>query len=400
MTQASNETKTILIIGGGLDGLALSQLLLQDSPPSLKVIVFERDAEEDTRDQGYYITINSMGIDVLKRISVLNDVLSDSTTMSYSQCQLKFADKKLNTTLTTIAGELKIIERAVLRRNLLKNIDVRWNKRFISYNIVDHGIEAHFDDGSSVKGTLLVGCDGSKSVVRAQLVPNLCRQDTGVVLVAGTLEPNEQLGQIQQLIENSLVQVLGDQSHALFLISVGQYWFWSLSWATEHTMESSLSPEELLDKVRTNFNNEEIVRLIELSLSSASLIPLRLYSSPLLKVNPFPNNFRVTLIGDAAHLMTIQRGMGANTTFADGLDLADVIRHGSTQSLLGDYEEKMFKRGFQAVQDSFNSTRMMRLSGIHGMIRDYLLWLIGYIMVFKNIISMPFNWYWTRTNDV
>ncbi|CAF3961313.1 unnamed protein product [Rotaria sordida] len=365
MTQASNETKTILIIGGGLDGLALSQLLLQDSPPSLKVIVFERDAEEDTRDQGYYITINSMGIDVLKRISVLNDVLSDSTTMSYSQCQLKFADKKLNTTLTTIAGELKIIERAVLRRNLLKNIDVRWNKRFISYNIVDHGIEAHFDDGSSVKGTLLVGCDGSKSVVRAQLVPNLCRQDTGVVLVAGTLEPNEQLGQIQQLIENSLVQVLGDQSHALFLISVGQYWFWSLSWATEHTMESSLSPEELLDKVRTNFNNEEIVRLIELSLSSASLIPLRLYSSPLLKVNPFPNNFRVTLIGDAAHLMTIQRGMGANTTFADGLDLADVIRHGSTQSLLGDYEEKMFKRGFQAVQDSFNSTRMMRLSGIH-----------------------------------
>ncbi|CAF1301851.1 unnamed protein product [Rotaria sordida] len=381
MTQASNETKTILIIGGGLGGLALGQLLLQDSPPSLKVIVFERDAEEDARDQGYYITINSMGIDVLKRISVLNDVLSDSTTMSYSQCQLKFADKKLNTTLIMIAGELKIIERAVLRRNLLKNIDVRWNKRFISYNIVNHGIEAHFDDGSSVKGTLLVGCDGSKSVVRAQLVPNLCRQDTGVVLVAGTLEPNEQLGQIQQLIENSLVQVLGDQT-------------------TEHTMKSSLSPEELLDKVRTNFNNEEIVRLIELSLSSASLIPLRLYSSPLLKVNPFPNNLRVTLIGDAAHLMTIQRGMGANTTFADALDLADVIRHGSTQNLLSDYEEKMFKRGFQAVQDSFNSTRMMRLSGIHGMIRDYLLWLIGYIMVFKNIISVPFNWYWTRTNDV
>ncbi|CAF4687204.1 unnamed protein product [Rotaria sp. Silwood1] len=277
-----------------------------------------------------------MGIDVLKRISVLNDVLADSTIMSYSQCQLKSS----------------------------KNIDVRWNKRLISYNIVDDGIEAHFDDGSSVKGTLLVGCDGSKSVVRAQLVPNLCRQDTGVVLVAGTLEPNEQLGQIRQLIENSLVQVLGDQSHALFLISVGQFWFWSLSWATECTIESSLSLEEILDKVRTNFTNEEIVRLMELSLSSARLTPLRLYSSPLLKVNPFPNNPRVTLIGDAAHLMTIQRGMGANTTFADALDLTDVIHRGSTQSLLGNYEEKMFQRGFQAVQDSFNSTRMIRLSGV------------------------------------
>ncbi|CAF1047136.1 unnamed protein product [Rotaria sp. Silwood1] len=328
MIQTSNETKTILIIGGGLGGLALAQLLLQDSHPSLKVIVFERDDGEDARDQGFYITINPMGIEVLKRISVLNDVLSDSTIISS------------------------------------KNIDVRWNKRLISYNIVDDGIEAHFDDGSSVKGTLLVGCDGSKSVVRAQLVPNLCRQDTGVVLVAGTLEPNEQLGQIRQLIENSLVQVLGDQSHALFLISVGQFWFWSLSWATECTIESSLSLEEILDKVRTNFTNEEIVRLMELSLSSARLTPLRLYSSPLLKVNPFPNNPRVTLIGDAAHLMTIQRGMGANTTFADALDLTDVIHRGSTQSLLGNYEEKMFQRGFQAVQDSFNSTRMIRLSGV------------------------------------
>ncbi|CAF3614332.1 unnamed protein product [Rotaria sp. Silwood1] len=181
-------------------------------------------------------------------------------------------------------GELKIIDRAVLRRNLLKNIDVCWNRRFVSHTILDHGIEALFNDGSSVKGTLLVGCDGAQSFVRAQLVPNLHREDTGVILVAGTLEPNEQCPQIRQLIQNSLVQILGDQ------------------------------------------------------------------------VNPFSNNPHVTLMNDAAHLVTIQLGMGANTTFADAFDLADFILHGATQSLLGDYEEKMSKRGFQAVQYSFNST--------------------------------------------
>ncbi|CAF3700591.1 unnamed protein product [Rotaria sp. Silwood1] len=138
-------------------------------------MVFERDTDEDARDQGYYITFNPMGIDVLKRIHGLKDLLSDPTIVSYSQCQLK---------------------------------------RFVSHTILDHGIEALFNDGSSVKGTLLVGCDGAQSFVRAQLVPNLHREDTGVILVAGTLEPNEQCPQIRQLIQNSLVQILGDQGHA------------------------------------------------------------------------------------------------------------------------------------------------------------------------------------------
>ncbi|CAF2888004.1 unnamed protein product [Rotaria sp. Silwood2] len=349
MTQASNEVTTVLIVGGGLGGLALAQLLLQASSPSLKVMLFERDVDEDVRDQGYYIT------------------------------------------LKPIAGELKIIDRAVLRRNLLKNIDICWNKRFVSYTILDDGIEAYFHDGSSVKGTLLVGCDGAQSLVRAQLVPNLHREDTGVVIVAGTLELNEQCVQTRQLIQNSLVQILGDHGHALFLISVGQSWFWSLSWASTDTTQSNLSMPELLDKFRSNFNNEEIVRLMESSLLSTRLTPLRLYSLPRLRVNPFSNNPRVTLMGDAAHLMTIQRGMGANTTFADALDLVDVMRRGITPSLLGDYEEKMFKRGFQAVQDSFNNTRMIHLSGRQGMMRDYLLWCLRYTMTFKNLIWTAFS---------
>ncbi|CAF4963757.1 unnamed protein product [Rotaria sp. Silwood1] len=66
-------------------------------------------------------------------------------------------------------------------------------------------------------------------------------------------------------------------------------------------------------------------------------------------------------MNDAAHLVTIQLGMGANTTFADAFDLADFILHGATQSLLGDYEEKMSKRGFQAVQYSFNRPLNTRL---------------------------------------
>ncbi|CAF1239052.1 unnamed protein product [Rotaria sordida] len=397
MSSSSDEKKTILIIGAGLGGLALAQLLQQELSSSIKVIVFERDADEDFRDQGYFITINQMGNDVLKRISSVDDVFSHPSTMSYSQHQLKLVDKSMNIMLEQTSGEIKIIERGILRRNLLKNIDVQWNKRFVSYKILDDGVEIHFEDGSSVQGTLLVGCDGAKSLVRTQLIPDLQRNETGIVFVSGTIEQNEELSKIKQLVSNSLVQILGDQGHSLFLISTGQLWLWSLSWPNTNRIETEISLIQLLDKVHTNFNNEEFIRLIELS-SSIRLDILPVYSFPLLKINPYPNNPRVTLLGDAAHVMTPHRGMGANTAFADAFDLIDVIRSDHTKSSLADYEEKMFKRGFQAIQDSLESTRMAHMLGVSARIRNYIMWLLHYSITLKNLISMPFYWYWNRTN--
>ncbi|CAF1686198.1 unnamed protein product [Rotaria magnacalcarata] len=72
--------------------------------------------------------------------------------------------------------------------------------------------------------------------------------------------------------------------------------------------------------------------------SSIRLSLLPIYSFTPLKMDPFQNNTRLTLLGDAAHLMTPNRGMAANTAFAD-------------------YEEKMCKRGFEAIRDSLASTR-------------------------------------------
>ena len=83
--------------------------------------------------------------------------------------------------------------------------------------------------------------------------------------------------------------------------------------------------------------------------SSIRLSLLPIYSFPPLKINPLQNNTRVISLGDAAHLMTPNRGMGANTAFADALDLANVISVGPNNCSLAEYEEKMFKRGFQAI---------------------------------------------------
>ena len=128
-------------------------------------------------------------------------------------------------------GETKFVERALLRRNLLKNIDIRWNKRFVSYEIIEDGIQVHFDDDSIVQGSLLVGCDGARSSVRAHLIPDFRIEDTGTIQVAGRLEQTAEFTQIKNLASNSLVQVLGDQGHSIYMISTEHSWFWSLAWS-------------------------------------------------------------------------------------------------------------------------------------------------------------------------
>ncbi|CAF4896825.1 unnamed protein product [Rotaria sp. Silwood1] len=389
---SSDSTTVVLIIGGGLGGLALAQLLLQ-SASSIKVLVFERDKNENSRDQGYCIGLDSMGLSVLHQIRVLDNILCDKSDAVYTLSYFRLVNKYLQKLIDFNAKDNKLIYREDLRQALLTNIDIQWNKRFISYKIFDDSIEAYFEDGTTVRGTILIGCDGAKSLVRAQLIPEFQRNDLHIINIGGTVEQNDNMKQIQQLTKQSLVRIFGKQGHSLLILPFRQSWIWALSWPEkENHEEINLTSVQLIYKARQYFNNEEIVRLIESSSSSTNIGPYRLYSASCLKENPFPNNARVTLLGDAAHPMTTHAGKGANTAFADAFDLANLIINPSLLTL-SDYEQKMFKRGFSAVQMSLASTNMIHLTGWRASLRNGIFFIIRYTMLLINFISIPFRWY-------
>ncbi|CAF0759774.1 unnamed protein product [Rotaria sordida] len=392
-----DSTTVVLIIGGGLGGLALAQLLLQSSS-SIKVLVFERDRDENSREQGYCIGLDSMGLNVLHKIRVLDNLLCDKSDAVYTLSYFRLVNKYLQKLIDFNAKDNKLVYREDLRRALLTNIDVQWNKRFISYKIFDDGIEAYFEDGTSTRGTILIGCDGAKSIVRAQLIPEFQRNDLHIINVGGTVEQNDNMKQIQQLTKQCLVRIFGTQGHSLLILPFRQSWIWALSWPEkENHEEINLTSIQLINKARQYFNNDEIVRLIELSSYSTNIGPYRLYSALCLKQNPFPNNSRVTLLGDAAHLMTTHAGKGANTTFADAFDLANLLLNPSS-STLSDYEQKMFKRGFSAVQMSLFSTKMIHLTGWRASLRNCIFSIICYTMLLINLVSIPFRWYKNKSD--
>lgn len=73
----SDPPQTILVIGGGLGGLAFAQIL-RHSPAShkYKVLVFERDASASAREQGYQIGINNSGASCLSSIPHVSELLA------------------------------------------------------------------------------------------------------------------------------------------------------------------------------------------------------------------------------------------------------------------------------------------------------------------------------------
>lgn len=104
---------------------------------------------------------------------------------------------------------------------------------------------------------------------------------------------------------------------------------------------------------------------------------------PLIFSNPekiFHDKFeRVALLGDAAHKITTQAGLGATAAFQDAMDLAELLITKQDFKQLREYEKRMFKRARLVTSVSLGNTR--RLHQIHGpiatMLSNWSLWVLG-----------------------
>jgi 2-polyprenyl-6-methoxyphenol hydroxylase-like FAD-dependent oxidoreductase len=396
----SNTRLRVLIVGAGTGGLCLAQGLKKDG---VAVQVFERDRTPTSQLQGYRLSINETGSRTLR--DCLPEAVFEKLTESAAQPSeaVTFFDHRLNRLLAInlphhdrrdIEAE-RPVNRKTLRQILLEGLDdiVQFDKKFVAFDPASRGTaEAHFEDGSTAVGDVIVGADGASSHVRSLLLPEAKREDLGIVGIAGKLALTDQ---VRTLVPTAILRgptlILGPRGSFMFCSSVQyddlatpdgapkgkvlagdreNYVMWGVSARREKFSlpvdgeapggpQLKLAVEELVSDWHPTLR-----QLVEMTAAGEISKFLVKTSVP---VPPWKTR-NVTLLGDALHNMPPFRGIGANAALWDAAALRKALAavdRGEKKLLpaLAAYERAMIDHGFNAVRATLKNTARFHAEG-------------------------------------
>jgi 2-polyprenyl-6-methoxyphenol hydroxylase-like FAD-dependent oxidoreductase len=400
MSNAHQQTPlSVMIVGAGTGGLCLAHALRH---AGVDVQVYERDRTRVDGLQGYRVGINAHGLAALEAALAPELYATFLATCARTPGHFNMLTERMSELLSVKIGESEInggksVSRMTLRQVLLTGLEdcVHFDKTFVEYE--QHGdgrVRARFADGTSATADLLVGADGARSKVRRQLLPHAKLENTGIVSLAAKVpmtEPNRALlppkvldgitlisapkgyGGIIHVMEfnwdgagvKSDVNAQTGGSDAALLArwpgllydNTRDYLMWGVWGARRNVPADPMkleAPARLaLAMQMTDGWHPDLRALIRASdLSTTFAVDVRT-SVP---VDPWPAS-NVTVLGDAIHLMTPGRGVGANTALRDaqllGAQLARVARGElPLMEAVAGYEAQMRRYGFHAVAES------------------------------------------------
>lgn len=172
---ATNTPLKVIVAGGGIGGLALANGLRR---AGVAVRVHEREVQRTDRLQGFRIHVDPHGSAALHEL--LSPALFDAFVAASGKGGNGFGfvteqfDRLVDfdaTSITDTSADHDGISRITLRALLLAELGdtVRYGSMFERYEHRPDGrVVAHFADGTSEIGDVLVGADGGTSRVRAQ----------------------------------------------------------------------------------------------------------------------------------------------------------------------------------------------------------------------------------------
>jgi 2-polyprenyl-6-methoxyphenol hydroxylase-like FAD-dependent oxidoreductase len=395
---SQDNRKPILISGAGLASLLFAQSLRRASIP---FIIFERDKSISFRAQGYRLRLSSEGLDAIE--SALDpeafqrfwDVCGqtggagfaslDGVTGVNLPSQVKPQPPKKSEdsetaqgtkgnngpeVLASRGGKVVGVARGEMRKQFMTGCEpfIQWSHSVEGYRLTSSGVRAIFADGTeSVEGDMLVAGDGLTSKVAKQVSKGLLKvYDTGSRGVHGHAPTTafKDLGEgVFRLVDHSNPQgkfFVITNVRARDMDDPALNFGWTLIAhpgvieAPNNDFSIIGKPAADVAKSLTENWNPRFKPLFDQMVESEAAFWKITCSTPT-GVPEWPNEPRVTVIGDAAHSMTPAGGIGANTAVRDSALLGKLLAEagGYNDGITAAYEKEMRLYASEAVKTSY-----------------------------------------------
>lgn len=365
--------QSIIIVGGGIGGLAAAQALAQQG---LNVLLLEQACEIKEIGAGIqlgpnaYSALDALGVgDVARERSVFTDHLIMMDAIDAKEVVRIDVGETFRKRFGNPCG---VIHRADIHRSILETVQrnplirLQTSTRIESMEADATGVTLYDNRGNHYRADAVIGCDGVKSVIRQTLLGDDA-QVTGHVVYRAVIE---QANMPVDLRVNAPMLWAGPRCHLVhYPLRGGQQYNLVVTFHSrlkEQWGVSNGSKEEVLSYFEDI--HERPRQLLDCPTSwrrwaTADRDPVECWGKG-----------RVTLLGDAAHPMTQYLAQGACMALEDAVVLGQTVKvcdHNLTAAMRL-YEQTRIPRTARVLWSAREMGRLYHAKGVERQVRNQL----------------------------